>query len=298
MELTMKSINIFTALLIFNLNQYIFCQEPDPLSFFPHSVGNIWEYDTPDGIQRYEIISDSITPDNSIIVYFNRYPSYQIDTNYNVYRLSSLSQNVWLEYKLDADSGDNWLVDIRDTSSDLKELAVLTNVYLSTVFGKERILKEITYGLSQDTIYDPNFFWVHSVETLAEGIGLVYIWNEEPPQGPQKILRGCVIDGDTSGIITSVKDNFELPEEIQLVQNYPNPFNPETTIRFQIPSYTYVDLRVFDILGKEVSNLVNEEKPAGVYEVKFNGSNLSSGTYIYVLKANNKIYSRKMTLIK
>jgi len=295
----MKFINIFTAFLIICFYQNTFAQEPDPLSFFPHSIGNIWEYDTPSGVERIEILRDSIDSNNSIFLfYYYSFPSFKIDTNNNVYRLSSLSQNMWLDYKLDADSGDYWLVDIRDTSSDLKQLAVVTNEYSANVFGGERILKEISYGLSPDTVYDPNFFWIHSIETLAEGIGLIYKWNEEPPQGPQKILLGCVIDGDTLGTLTSVVGEVLMPNEFLLYQNFPNPFNPNTTIRFQIPHYSLVELKIFDLLGREISTLINEEKPAGIYDISFNGSNLSSGIYIYRLKTDDKIITNKMILLK
>ncbi len=90
-----------------------------------------------------------------------------------------------------------------------------------------------------------------------------------------------------------------------LEQNYPNPFNPGTTIKFQIPASlnpsqggTLVTLKVYDILGKEVATLVNEEKAAGYYEVNFNASLLASGVYIYKLQAGDFISSKKMLLVK
>ncbi len=105
--------------------------------------------------------------------------------------------------------------------------------------------------------------------------------------------------------ITNIENgnNFSEPTEYTLYQNYPNPFNPSTKIRFTIPSVTLsasslVQLKVFDIIGKEVSTLINEEKPAGTYEVDFNASKLSSGVYIYTLKVNGLSYSKSMILIK
>lgn len=91
----------------------------------------------------------------------------------------------------------------------------------------------------------------------------------------------------------------ELPANIYLEQNYPNPFNPATTIRFGLSKSTNVTLKVYDILGREIAVLVNNEPMnAGKFEVKFDASNLASGTYIYKLKAGNNVVSKKMQLIK
>ncbi len=83
-----------------------------------------------------------------------------------------------------------------------------------------------------------------------------------------------------------------------LNQNYPNPFNPFTNIGFWIPDFGFVTLKVYDVLGREVAMLVNEEKPAGSYKVKFDGSNLSSGIYFYRLTAGNYTMVKKMVLMR
>jgi hypothetical protein len=292
----MKSINIFVTFLFFVSCQNVLAQEPDPLSFFPHSVGNVWEYDTPDGIRRYEIIRDSIGIDSSIFIFFfYSFPSYRIDTAFNVYDINYFSHEEYLQYKLDADSGDYWIYYKIDPAW---WFAFVAQVNTAIIFGEERIIKKIEYGFCRDTIYEPDYFFVVYYKIIAEGLGLIYEWNEEPPQGPQKILRGCIIDGDTIGIITTAIEDLITPKEFTLLQNYPNPFNPETTIEFQIPVYSFIELKVFDLLGQEIAVIINEEKPAGRYEVRFNGTNLSSGIYIYILKTKNKIISRKMILLR
>jgi hypothetical protein len=88
------------------------------------------------------------------------------------------------------------------------------------------------------------------------------------------------------------------PDNFKLMQNYPNPFNPSTNIRFQLPGQSMVSLKVYDISGKEISTLVNENLPAGNYEVAFKGSNLSSGTYFYKLSAGNYSETKRMMLLK
>jgi endonuclease I/DNA/RNA endonuclease YhcR with UshA esterase domain len=117
--------------------------------------------------------------------------------------------------------------------------------------------------------------------------------------------------------VSAVEDE-NIPSKFSLKQNYPNPFNPSTTIQFSIPSVIVrqahydntdvtlrqaqsdilVTLKVYDILGKEVATLVNENKPAGNYEIKFDGSNLSSGIYFYKLQSGSFAETKKLLLLK
>ncbi len=100
-------------------------------------------------------------------------------------------------------------------------------------------------------------------------------------------------------IQVAVKDKEVIPEAFYVDQNYPNPFNPSTTIKFGVPQEAQVDMRIYDILGQQVSVLINNEvmRP-GVHTVQFNASRLASGTYIYRIKAGDKVFTKKMMLIK
>jgi hypothetical protein len=89
-----------------------------------------------------------------------------------------------------------------------------------------------------------------------------------------------------------------VPGAFALEQNYPNPFNPSTTIRYQVPVAGVVKIVVYDILGREVSVLVNEMKNAGAYEVRFDGSGLASGVYLYRIEAGNFVQTKKMLVVK
>lgn len=89
-----------------------------------------------------------------------------------------------------------------------------------------------------------------------------------------------------------------IPNQFELSQNYPNPFNPSTSINFNIPTKGFVSLKIYDVTGKEVANLVNQDLSAGSYKYDFNASNLTSGIYFYTLTANNFRETKKMTLIK
>jgi Secretion system C-terminal sorting domain len=89
-----------------------------------------------------------------------------------------------------------------------------------------------------------------------------------------------------------------LPNDFSLSQNYPNPFNPTTNIEYTIPEASFVQLKVYDILGNQVADLVNEEQTAGTYRADFTADNLSSGFYIAQLRAGDYAKTIKMTLLK
>ena len=100
--------------------------------------------------------------------------------------------------------------------------------------------------------------------------------------------------------ITNIEDDYlnNIPINFSLSQNYPNPFNPTTSIEYSVPSSEYVSLKIYDIIGNEVATLVNEQKSAGNYEVKFNASSLTTGMYIYKINAGSFTKVRKMMLVK
>jgi hypothetical protein len=89
-----------------------------------------------------------------------------------------------------------------------------------------------------------------------------------------------------------------IPDKFDLFQNYPNPFNPSTNIKYQIANSSLVSLKVFNVLGKEVAELVNEKQTPGTYEVKFDAGNLSNGVYFYKITAGDYSETKKMILIK
>ena len=139
--------------------------------------------------------------------------------------------------------------------------------------------------------------YVRSTFTFKRGIGLLRF----------RYNSGSLDVFDTayhyliSSVITSTGNTVNSqPERYDLSQNYPNPFNPTTTIQFTIPvgTYSHTSLRAYDLLGREVATLVNEEKSAGTYTVAFDGSSLSSGVYFYRLKAGHFIQTLRMLLLR
>lgn len=130
-------------------------------------------------------------------------------------------------------------------------------------------------------------------------------------------LRNVFIDttsnelyvGTASGIykkslVTGVKQVRNVqPTDFKLYQNYPNPFNPSTVIGYQVPVRSHVTLTIYDVLGREVAKIINEDKKAGKYKVEFDGTKLTSGVYFYILTAKTgkgemMKQGEKMLLIK
>jgi hypothetical protein len=162
----------------------------------------------------------------------------------------------------------------------------------------------LPFPTTQDTIYwafgytasqsSPEWDTIYSC-------GLSLVWDSIPdsrdrwnfgPKFPIKILS-----------ITDFEGNASQPKDFVLYQNYPNPFNPITSIQYAITSRQFVTLKVFDLLGKEVATLVNEELEAGIYKVDFNVAQISrpenaSGIYFYKLQVGNFNETRKMILLK
>jgi len=118
----------------------------------------------------------------------------------------------------------------------------------------------------------------------------------------QRIAQIIKLIGTADPYSEVSESNYELTDFI-LSQNFPNPFNPSTKIRYNIPERSFVSIKVYDILGNEIATLVNEEKPAGSYEIVFDiisgeRRNLSSGVYFYKLQSGDFIQTRKMMLMK
>jgi len=192
------------------------------------------------------------------------------------------------------------------------------------------------YGYSMDLTSDGGFIIVGSTESFGFGEIDVFLiktgsdgdtlWTrtyggiqeEEGYSVKQTNDEGYIIAGRTESfgagdydfwiIKTDSLGNTHFPTDVdlnndpvldfRLSQNYPNPFNPITVIKYKIPGISFVTIKVYDVLGSEVTTLVNEEKPAGEYEVEFNGSELTSGIYFYQLKAGSFVETKKMAFIK
>jgi hypothetical protein len=159
-------------------------------------------------------------------------------------------------------------------------------------FQHPMAMNELTQAFSlpflspQDTIFW-EFGYLASDSSMIDTIyscGLSLVWDTIPdpldrwnfgPKFPLTILSVTAVESELNG----------LPDNFYLSQNYPNPFNPSTSIQYTVSSPLFVRLKIYDVLGNEIATLVNEIKPAGSYEVKFDASGLTSGIYLYQLRA-------------
>jgi len=117
----------------------------------------------------------------------------------------------------------------------------------------------------------------------------------EPHGGPGGSgMSGVIIVQDPVG----VNDDEIIADHFELKQNYPNPFNPSTRINYTVPGASFINLKVYDILGNEVAELVNEEKQQGNYQIDFDASELTGGVYFYQLTSNSFVDTKKMMLLK
>ncbi len=112
------------------------------------------------------------------------------------------------------------------------------------------------------------------------------------------VIRADAVKFSLVHEISGVEEEAETPTEYKLLQNYPNPFNPATTISYQLPEDTHVEIYIYDLLGRKTAALINENKKAGSYTLNFNAAQYSSGVYFYTIKAGKFTQTRKMVLLK
>jgi hypothetical protein len=154
------------------------------------------------------------------------------------------------------------------------------------------------YLATKDGLYvskNEGVTWLLIEETLTSKIVNVLEFDEE-----DRLFAGLINEGVYRSIstLTDVNDKNKVLESFLLSDNFPNPFNPSTTIVYNLPVSSEVILKVYDVLGKEITTLVNEERPAGSFNVDFNASHLASGIYYYQLRAGNFVETKKMILMK
>ncbi len=158
-------------------------------------------------------------------------------------------------------------------------------------FSSQRYAERINNGMHEIEMRGVQY----PVRIRADGTGIIL--SDETGREIGRLNSGEEITLNTAVYKLMVSENI-TPAVYSLGQNYPNPFNPVTNISYSIPSASKVSIRIFDILGNEIITLVNEEKPAGKYELTWNASALPSGAYFYQITAGSYIETKKMILMK
>jgi hypothetical protein len=223
--------------------------------------------------------------------------------------------NFEIYYKRSNDGGLSWLGDTRLTTdpSISESPSITSSGTVVHVVWHDNLDWEIYYKQSTDgginwipgTRLTNNTAYSWYPQITVSGTVAHVVWYDNRDGNAEIYYKQ-----DPTGNPVSVENiSTEIPKDFMLYQNYPNPFNPSTKIKFTIPSVgtslmKFVQLKVYDILGNEVATLVNEEKPAGNYEIEFNAIatnrdlSLSSGIYFYQLKAGEFIQTKKMILLR
>jgi photosystem II stability/assembly factor-like uncharacterized protein len=228
------------------------------------------------------------------------------------------------------DGGATWTPVTTPFTGNIKCVKALdkNTLYIGVSYGTKRVAKSLDGGATWTTYALPVSVDVNSMDFKDVNTGYVCgnlvtaacrttdggnSWtfsNYHLPTG----AKIYITDGDTafatgtwgsilrnvSYAITSVREVSSdfTPKGYSLSQNYPNPFNPSTSIQFSLPVSSNVKIEIYDVLGKLVSTLINENKSAGKYEINFNALGLSSGVYVYKLTAGSQIITKKMSLLK
>jgi polygalacturonase len=202
----------------------------------------------------------------------------------------------------------------------------IENIYARNIMvnqvSNEAIIVDFYYEEGDAGSYTPNMRNLN-IENMICNKAQYALWMKGYARSPitNVFLKNCIFTNITNStnytqsvvglqydsvtingnVVTSVekeKTTNSIPNRFELEQNYPNPFNPSTIISFFVGTYGYTSLRVYNLLGQEVAILVNEEKPAGIYNVIFDGNNLSSGIYFCRMQAGGFVATRKLILMK
>jgi len=177
---------------------------------------------------------------------------------------------------------------LRITTSSLTPL-IIDSVYTKT---KWYTVESVHDTISEGDTVNLNISLVMANDTTSYSDTLYIVSNSIC--SPTKVSLG----GGIEYPISVSKNNSDIPKNYEISQNFPNPFNPTTVINYQIPVSSFVTLKVYDILGREVATLVNARKNAGYFNVTFDSKHLPSGVYFYRLQASSFIQTKKFVLLK
>ncbi|MCP5062249.1 MAG: T9SS type A sorting domain-containing protein [Ignavibacteriae bacterium] len=274
----------------------------DPYSFFPTQVGDFWQYSTAGNFIRNKTVTkDSLLNDGSRIIYYNNdelWPTYRIDTNYNVlfHPFHNRGNDLW--YKLDAKVNERWWIEKDSVNGQFVQgyVGEVDTIYEGFFLGQKTTFKVIRKYLIYNNDGLMQEFW-DSDKVLANGIGLIY---EEKDGVAPDILIASIINGDTLGTIVGIKNKLksELPKIFNLSQNYPNPFNSSTNIEFMINEPGNYKMIISNMLGEIVKMLKWKYYNKGSHTVNLDFSGLASGAYLGIL-SNDRISKQiKMIYLK
>lgn len=291
--------------IFFTVNSSLYSQDTVSAKYFPLNTGNVWIYSVqsfppmPFPYYIYKIERDSV---------FNNY-RYFLYKGYNISQFSS----EWIRY--DSATGNLLAYSTNGGCSGFANDKIIDSLSSTPgdiincnyqVFMTRQCISVIIISVFNNIPTELKEFkhdgLIYNLTRYAKNFGIFYSCSGDPPPcSGYSTLIGCIINGVVFGDTTVtgiVIANPVIPEKFSLSPNYPNPFNPKTIINYDLPVASFVSLKVFNILGKEVSSLVNEMQNAGSYSVEFNGDGLAGGVYFYRMEAGEFIGTKRMVLLK
>ncbi len=278
-------------------------QDDSLFLYYPLQVGNKWQFKSSEGYtwtrdiigdtifngKKYSVIIDSTGPYHYSETHYQRVDS----LTFNIYRSNPYYTFEIIIDSLKASVGDTIWQPIFINSEYIPK-AFYDSLLYDTVLSVPTYIRY----LSEPVIPDwPTF-------GFAKGFGLVYYrYTVEDPIYPRyypvfNFLQYARINGAEFGILLDVKDQKLQSNSFNLSQNYPNPFNSQTRIEYQISNESFVTLKIFDILGREVETLVHSFQKPGQHSLNYSASGLSSGIYFLVMEADNYSQTIKMVYLK
>jgi hypothetical protein len=194
---------------------------------------------------------------------------------------------------------------------DLNEVHDFYGYLRKSAFNKKAVIRETKFSMNGDSLIfnlgTDTSFQSKIIKNSYLFSGCVRCWIIFNKDSLSAGIQSGIYGTHYTGCAMNIRNTGIIPEKFSLFQNYPNPFNPTTKIRFSIAPLmrgvgeargVFTSLKVFDLLGKEIQTLVNEQLAPGTYEVTFDGSNYSSGIYFYKLQTEGFINTKRMILLK
>ncbi len=282
-------------IIVFLLSNLSFAQI-DTTIWYPLHVGDKWEYYGKDvGYSQVEVIGDTLMPNGKkyfiLTLYDRKYQRVDDLKNVMIYN-EYATDSEYVQYDLKAEKGNIFIPNGEHTFGygvyDVDENE-------NNLLGRKLECKYYREVYIDSSVVPPDTIWRETVDTywpqITKGFGVTsYAYGLET-------LIGVIINGKSYGSLVRVK-NEKINNNFYLNQNYPNPFNPTTKITYSLPVASDVTLRIYDILGREIKTLVDEQQNAGIHSLTFNATDLSSGTYFYKLTAGSFVDTKKLILVK
>ena len=282
----------------------------EALAYYPLKVGNIWVYDytwfeTPVTDKQdifFRVVTQEVTKPNGKNYFEIKEKYFLLGLENTVYeRVDTVKGKIYRYEEFCPDSEqfiDDLIMEVSDSTYASRFGFCVEHA--PTVFSSEQqfskwgiINKERVYSYVE--LLTANY-------SLVGGVGLNSFTladdNGERVYNLRGMINDGVVYGDTSIVVGIFDENVLTPIEFTLFQNTPNPFNPSTKISWQSPVSGWQTLKVYDVLGNEVGTLVDEYKPAGSYEIEFNGNKFASGIYYYQLRTGDFVQTKKMILLR